>query len=77
MFLKRNLHYVVFFFAIILITGLSFYLHTQKPVAPTLLTDPFLQKPGENKIQVVWFTDFTGLRHYASFGSDLYSHRDQ
>ena len=30
---------------------------------PQLLTDPFLQLPGENSVRVVWFTEFEGQAH--------------
>ncbi|MEL6813294.1 MAG: metallophosphoesterase [Cyanobacteria bacterium J06598_3] len=34
---------------------------------PTLLTDPFLQLPTENSVQVVWFTEFEGTHHRLTY----------
>ena len=36
-----------------------------------LLADPFLQLPTSNSVQVVWFTEFVGDRHYVSYGEYL------
>ena len=36
--------------------------------APTLLTDPFLQKPTADSVQVVWFTEFEGTDHRVEYG---------
>lgn len=38
---------------------------------PKLLTDPFLQIPTENSVRVVWFTEFSGSRHFVSYGENL------
>lgn len=38
---------------------------------PVLLTDPFLQLPGESSVRVVWFTEFVGSEHTVSYGSRL------
>ncbi|MCL2931766.1 MAG: metallophosphoesterase, partial [Trichodesmium sp. MAG_R03] len=35
------------------------------------LTDPFLQVPTENSVQVVWFTEFPGKRHLVIYGKNL------
>ncbi|MGD1700893.1 metallophosphoesterase family protein [Dapis sp. BLCC M229] len=35
------------------------------------LTDPFLQAPTENSVQVVWFTEFPGKRHLVVYGENL------
>ncbi len=40
--------------------------------APRLLSDPFLQLPTETSVQVVWFTEFAGLRHSVSYGEGLH-----
>ncbi|MDP2534573.1 metallophosphoesterase [Alteromonas stellipolaris] len=34
----------------------------------TLLTDPFLQLPTDNSVNVVWFTNFEGSSHQLTFG---------
>jgi Calcineurin-like phosphoesterase len=39
--------------------------------APMLLTDPFLQLPTPNSVNVVWFTEFAGIRHTVSYGKKL------
>jgi len=35
---------------------------------PQLLSDPFLQLPTETSVQVVWFTEFVGIKHVVSYG---------
>jgi hypothetical protein len=37
----------------------------------TLLTDPFLQLPTANSVNVVWFTEFAGTKHIVSYGQTL------
>lgn len=39
--------------------------------AMTLLTDPFLQRPTESSVQVVWFTEFEGRDHIVTYGDGL------
>ncbi|MEA5580350.1 metallophosphoesterase [Nodularia harveyana UHCC-0300] len=39
--------------------------------APHLLTDPFLQLPTANSVQVVWFTEFPGNKHVVNYGENL------
>ncbi|MBD1924205.1 metallophosphoesterase [Microcoleus sp. FACHB-831] len=39
--------------------------------AGELLTDPFLQFPASNLVQVVWFTEFAGSRHTVAYGENL------
>jgi Calcineurin-like phosphoesterase len=36
-----------------------------------LLTDPFLQNPTTNSINVVWFTEFAGSQHLINYGENL------
>lgn len=43
---------------------------TMTPTA-NLLTDPFLQLPGDSSVQVVWFTEFEGTRHTVRYGKQL------
>ena len=38
---------------------------------PKLLTDPFLQLPTTNSVNVVWFTEFPGDRHWVLVGDKL------
>jgi len=38
---------------------------------PKLLTDPFLQLPTPISVNVVWFTEFSGVRHTVSYGQNL------
>jgi hypothetical protein len=35
---------------------------------PTLLTDPYLQRPTERSVQVAWVTEFEGRRHLLLYG---------
>ncbi len=35
------------------------------------LTDPFLQAPTENSVQVVWFTEFPGKQNFVLYGENL------
>ena len=37
----------------------------------TLLTDPFLQRPTDTSVQVVWFTEFEGDQHTLNYGEGL------
>ena len=37
----------------------------------SLLSDPFLQIPTENSVNVVWFTEFKGDRHLVKYGTNL------
>lgn len=37
----------------------------------SLLSDPFLQLPTENSVNVVWFTEFPGDRHVVRYGDRL------
>lgn len=37
----------------------------------SLLSDPFLQLPTENTVNVVWFTEFKGDRHLVKYGKQL------
>lgn len=45
----------------------------ERGVSPSsgLLTDPFLQLPTPNSVQVVWFTEFEGDRHIVRYGEGL------
>ena len=38
---------------------------------PSLLTDPFLQLPTENSINVIWFTEFPGEKNWVLYGRQL------
>ncbi|GET37681.1 purple acid phosphatase family protein [Microseira wollei] len=38
---------------------------------PQLLTDPFLQRPTENSVRVVWFTEFAGSHHIVAYGENF------
>lgn len=47
----------------------------KQPIMPNptaqLLTDPFLQLPTANSVQVVWFTEFPGQAHTVSYGQNF------
>ncbi|TVQ46401.1 MAG: metallophosphoesterase [Gloeocapsa sp. DLM2.Bin57] len=36
-----------------------------------MLSDPFLQLPTSNTVNVVWFTEFVGVEHYVLYGNNL------
>lgn len=38
---------------------------------PHLLSDPFLQRPTPDSVQVVWFTEFAGSTHSVEYGNQL------
>jgi len=38
---------------------------------PTLLTEPFLQLPTANTVEVIWFTEFAGDEHFVRYGENL------
>jgi hypothetical protein len=65
--------------AVLLISGLLPVLGqdeetTEEPAPPTLLTDPFLQLPGEDSVYVVWFTEFEGTDHTVTVdGSETFA----
>lgn len=44
--------------------------HLRGPV-PHLLTEPFLQRPTANAVQVVWFTEFAGSSHRVEYGANF------
>jgi len=44
---------------------------TMSNSAPQLLTDPFLQLPTLNSVQVVWFTEFAGHDHTVIYGQSF------
>ncbi|MEL6439735.1 MAG: metallophosphoesterase family protein [Cyanobacteria bacterium J06621_8] len=41
------------------------------PPKHQLLSDPFLQLPTKNTVNVVWFTEFLGDNHLVKYGTDL------
>ncbi|WLT39719.1 fibronectin type III domain-containing protein [Synechocystis sp. B12] len=36
-----------------------------------MLSDPFLQLPTPDSVEVVWFTEFAGDKHWVQWGKDL------
>lgn len=42
-----------------------------QPPNSTLLSEPFLQLPDTNSVNVVWFTEFPGVEHRVIYGDDL------
>jgi hypothetical protein len=55
------------------IAGLATAQDENTPTPTTLLTDPFLQLPTNNSIHVVWFTEFSGTKHFVSVGSTQFT----
>ncbi|MEM9092295.1 MAG: metallophosphoesterase [Cyanobacteria bacterium P01_F01_bin.53] len=43
----------------------------ENPDAPQLLTDPFLQLPTPNSVNIVWFTEFRGTDHTVEYGDSF------
>ena len=37
----------------------------------SLLSDPFLQLPTANTVNVVWFTEFAGDKHWVEYGTQF------
>ncbi len=71
--LTKRLCLVGLFLLTALIIGLN---SVTNPLAmsastPGLLTDPFLQLPTADSVNVVWFTEFAGKEHTVSYGKDL------
>ncbi|GAB4372005.1 MAG: metallophosphoesterase [Elainellaceae cyanobacterium] len=61
--------------ALLLIAYGLLILRSLSPTALTiksrLLTDPFLQLPTQDTVQVVWFTEFAGSNHVVEYGNRL------
>ena len=57
------------------IKHLSMTSASQKPLVDrkydTLLSDPFLQIPTKSTVNVVWFTEFAGDKHWVRYGTKL------
>ena len=45
--------------------------HSMASKNTTFLSEPFLQLPTENSVNVVWFTEFPGERHVVKYGNGL------
>jgi hypothetical protein len=60
-----------FLSCILAIIWFSLQVYWSMTAIPTLLTDPFLQLPGANSVNVVWFTEFAGVKHTVSYGQEL------
>jgi Icc-related predicted phosphoesterase len=59
-------------FAILLVLAFTpLILMIQQSSQLQLLNDPFLQRPTENSVEVVWFTEFPGSQHLVSYGENL------
>ena len=61
-------------FTAIAVNYLPMTFATEKQLAndpDSLLSDPFLQLPTENTVNVVWFAEFSGDRHLVKYGSQL------
>jgi Calcineurin-like phosphoesterase len=57
--------------ALCLLILLSAAVQPSTPTRAMLLTDPFLQLPTATSVQVVWFTEFLGDRHWVEYGIAL------
>ena len=45
--------------------------HSMTSNNTTFLSEPFLQLPTKNSVNVVWFTEFPGEHHFVKYGSEL------
>ncbi|BAZ45328.1 metallophosphoesterase [Chondrocystis sp. NIES-4102] len=70
---KLILTNLVIFILIAFVIPMTFALGKQPKNPPTdsLLSDPFLQAPTENTVNIVWFTEFAGTEHYIKYGQKL------
>lgn len=68
---KKLLIYVILFSLCFTLVGVRSFGQTSMTPAPQLLTDPFLQLPTENSVQVVWFTEFAGSKNTVMYGENL------
>ena len=69
--LFRSVRYGLIIAGLILFTNFSLNLNTMAKNSLSLLTDPFLQLPTQNSVNVVWFTEFKSDRSYVSYGENL------
>ncbi len=42
-----------------------------QPITPELLTDPYLQRPTNDSVEIAWVTEFAGRRHWLLYGADV------
>ncbi len=68
-FLKLILFFASFF--LISLLTMNLYSFQSHPQSVQLLTEPFLQLPTENSVNVVWFTAFEGRQHFVKCGDNL------
>jgi hypothetical protein len=61
----------ILFMAFITVPWLAQGMIQEMTQGPCLLTDPMLQNPTPQTIDVVWFTEFEGQSHYVEYGEDL------
>ncbi|WP_019504322.1 metallophosphoesterase [Pleurocapsa sp. PCC 7319] len=66
---------VLIILMLIAINYLPMTFATEKPLIDrqnySLLSDPFLQLPTKNTVNIVWFTEFQGDRHLIKYGAEL------
>ncbi|MEO0684237.1 MAG: fibronectin type III domain-containing protein, partial [Cyanobacteria bacterium J06649_11] len=72
-FRNRPVPLATIFLCVFCFTLIYGCLPNSQPVAEasTLLTEPFLQKPTENSVRVVWFTEFPGEKNTVIYGENL------
>ena len=68
--LWRNVLLVLSVFFMVQV-GLPHLLANSFSQMTTLLSDPFLQLPTKDSVNVVWFTEFSGDEHYVLYGEQL------
>ncbi|MBE9198802.1 metallophosphoesterase family protein [Nodularia sp. LEGE 06071] len=67
----KRLTFIIFFVLCLTLVNVRSFGQTTMISAPHLLTDPFLQLPTANSVQVVWFTEFSGNKHVVTYGENL------
>jgi hypothetical protein len=55
----------------VIVTVLPTLVTATTPIPPSLLSDPFLQNPTRDSVQVVWFTEWEGIGHRVDYGENL------
>ncbi|MGL5924466.1 metallophosphoesterase family protein [Chroococcidiopsis sp.] len=72
--LRLAIFAIIGFLLILMLTLLGVLLNREpmmQPAPTQLLTEPFLQLPTANSVQVVWFTEFAGSQHAVTYGAGL------
>lgn len=63
--------WLIALFCTVIVTILPNLVTATAPIPPSLLSDPFLQNPTRDSVQVVWFTEWEGLGHRVDYGENF------